>query len=362
MSQNQFEKTASVFQDSSSTSHHQSARVACAPELSLKRQHGALTSTAGLVDRSGLTKLKLVGKDSVDLLQRLSTNELRSFLQGSCIHTVLTTEKGRVIDLVTLYHLVDSEVILICHAPRERVFSWIDRFIIMEDVSLFDVTEAYMVFSLFGPDTEKVLPIIGINAAHRQRLNSVIEVKVGGMALIVGPAEPICASAVNILVPIANAGNVWNRLLDDGRRVGLRLCGIDALEIQRIECGFPIYGRELTEDVNPLEAGLVRFVSFTKGCYIGQEVIARLDTYRKIQKRLVGLRLANGCNVAQGARISAQGNDVGWVTSAAQSSHQNRTIALAYLRSAWAAPNTSVHVANESGTHKAQVVKLPFQE
>ncbi len=157
----QFEKIRNVSRERTSQSYSHSVRSAYAPELSLTEQYSVLASRVGLVDRSWLTKLKLVGKDSVDLLQRLSTNDLKAFASGSCLHTVLTTEKARVIDLVTLYHLSDSEIILICHAPRERVFSWIERFIIMEDVSLFDMTEAYSMFSLFGPDVEKALPDSG---------------------------------------------------------------------------------------------------------------------------------------------------------------------------------------------------------
>ncbi len=157
----------------------------------------------------------------------------------------------------------------------------------------------------------KHFQIVGINQPQSRAFDSVIEVKVGGTDLVVGVAEPISASNVNILVPVAEAKNLWKRLVDDGARIGLQPCGIDALEIHRIESGFPVYGRELIEDVNPLEAGLERFVSLTKGCYIGQEVIARLDTYKKLQKRLMGLLLGDDSCVVPGARVSVQERDVG---------------------------------------------------
>jgi aminomethyltransferase len=166
---------------------------------------------------------------------------------------------------------------------------------------------------------------------------------------------------VNFLVPVDDAEAVWKKLIDGDPPAGVQPCSLGALEIHRIERGFPVYGKELTEDVNPLEAGLERFVSFTKGCYIGQEVIARLDTYKKLQKRLVGLLLDENAVVRQGARVTAQGNEVGWVTSAAQSPRLNRTIALAYVRSAWAVPNTGLDMATESGAQEAQVVQLPFE-
>jgi folate-binding protein YgfZ len=331
------------------------------PDSPLAREYEILASRIGLVDRSSLTKLKLVGKDTVDLLQRLSTNNLQAFLPGSCIHTVLTTEKGRVIDLVTLYHLSNSELILVCHAPPEKVINWIQKFIIMEDVSVLDLTTTYSAFSLIGPGVGKLLSMIEVTSSLRDDKPLAIEAKVAGIQVIVGSAELISPSNVNLLVPIADAYTIWQKLVEDGSEIGLRPCGIDALEIHRIEHGFPVYGRELTEEVNPLEAGLERFVSFTKGCYIGQEVIARLDTYKKLQKRLVGLLLNDNAPMTNGARVSARGTDVGWVTSAAQSPHLNRTIGLAYVRSTWAIPATSVDVTTESGTHEAQVVQLPFE-
>jgi len=331
------------------------------PDSPLAREYEILASRIGLVDRSSLTKLKLVGKDSVDLLQRLSTNDLRPLVPASCRHAVLTTEKGRVIDLVTLYHLSNSELILVCHAPPEKVINWIQKFIIMEDVSLFDLTATYSVLSLFGPEVRKILSMMEVNHSQADPNALALQAKVAGIQVVVGTAEPISPFNVNLLVPSPDTYSVWQRLLEDGSEIGLRPCGIDALEIHRIEHGFPVYGGELTEEVNPLEAGLERFVSFTKGCYIGQEVIARLATYKKLQKRLVGLLLNDNAAVTKGARVSAQGTEVGGVTSTAQSPHLNRTIALAYVRSAWAVQNTTVDVTTESGTHEAQVVQLPFE-
>lgn len=360
MNQPQSEKIAGFSREPASYSDHHSLETCPVPIFSLSEQYSTLASHVGLVDRSSLTKLKLVGKDSVDLLQRLSRNDLSTVPRGSCVHTILTTERGRVIDLITLYHLSDSVLISICHAPRKRVFSWIERFIVMEDVALEDITSEYSLVSLFGPGLEKILPVIGLNQPLTKIVDSVVETKVGGSQLAVGGAEPVSRFNVIILIPAADAHTLWRKLVEDGSQVGLEPCSINALEVQRIEHGFPVYGRELTEEVNPLEAGLERFLSFTKGCYIGQEVLARLDTYKKLQKRLVGMLLNDKAAVTQGARVTCQGNNLGWVTSAVDSLLLNRTIALAYIRSAWTAPNTRVDVATKSGIQNAQVVQLPF--
>jgi folate-binding protein YgfZ len=350
MDQPQSEPIPKAFREPTSRSDGHSFQTVSAPTSSLGEQYNAFASDIGLVDRSSLTKLRLARKDSIDLLQRLSTNDLRRFASSCCIHTILTTEKGRVIDLVTLYRLSNSDIILICHAPAEKVFEWIEKFTVMEDVSLSDMTNAYSLFSLFGPGLEKVLQVIGVNQLLVNGIDLIIEMNLGDIHLTLGSAEPISTSNVNLLVQVADANTLWQKLVEDNGHVGLQHCGIDALEICRIEHGFPVYGRELTEEINRLEAGLERFLSFTKGCYIGQEVIARLDTYGKLQKRLVGLLLTGDSGVEHGAGITAQGNDVGWVTSATRSPLLNRPIALAYIRSTCAVQNSRVNVLTKSGS------------
>jgi folate-binding protein YgfZ len=104
------------------------------------------------------------------------------------------------------------------------------------------------------------------------------------------------------------------------------------VEIRRVELGIPRYGRELTDDVNPLEAGLEEHISFTKGCYVGQEVIARLKTYGKTNRRLVGFVFHSDVEVLPGTVVKANGHEVGKVTSSAYSIAQHRNIGLGYLR------------------------------
>jgi folate-binding protein YgfZ len=166
---------------------------------------------------------------------------------------------------------------------------------------------------------------------------------------------------LNILVPVSSAGALWKVLVDGRARIGLVPCSLESLEIHRVERGFPVYGKELTEEVNPLEAGLEKFVSFTKGCYIGQEVIARLDTYKKLQKHLMGVVLVERAGTpAPGALVVAKGETIGRITSAVDSILLGRKIALAYIRLASATADSRVEVNSPSGPVEAQLVNLPF--
>lgn len=327
---------------------------------SVDEEYEALTSHAGLINRSYLSKLKVVGRDALDLLQRISTNDLSDLKQGSCKHTVLTTEKGRVIDLITIYSMRDSALILICHAPGSLVRDWIQRFVIMEDVIVTDQTLDYALFSLVGPRVGDVLGRLGLSVAALNKSNKVLEADLNGLPITLGEADPIFKSGLNLLVDVRQGKEIWKKLVEVSSPYSFRPCGMGALEIQRVEKGIPMYGRELTEDVNPLEASLQTYVSFTKGCYIGQEVIARLDTYKKLQKRLMGLMLNGLRDISPSAAVIVRGQTVGAVTSSVRSKQFGSTLALAFVRTPWAAPGTQVKVSSESEQFEAEVVELPF--
>lgn len=149
---------------------------------------------------------------------------------------------------------------------------------------------------------------------------------------------------------------LWERL--EGQ--GARPVGEDAWEVRRVERGRPLAGRELTEEHNPWEARLGHTVHPDKGCYIGQEVIARLDAYDKVKQRLVGLRWTQGGMPDPGTTLTADGREVGHLTSVARSAHLRSNLALAYLRRESWDPGTRVGFGTAAGHQEAEVSSLPF--
>jgi folate-binding protein YgfZ len=176
----------------------------------------------------------------------------------------------------------------------------------------------------------------------------------GALALGYGVGGQV---AVQLFAPAAQADALWRALLEAGRERGLVEGDLETLEILRIEAGTPRLGRELGEEVLPQEAGLDHAVSTTKGCYTGQEVMARIRTYGQVKHRLVGLRVEADAPPAPGTPLEVEGARVGEVTSAALSPHAG-AIALGYLRRPHDEPGTRVRAGGAS----AQVARLPFVE
>ena len=135
--------------------------------------------------------------------------------------------------------------------------------------------------------------------------------------------------------------------------------GETAAEAVRVEQGMPCYGREMGEDYNPHEAGLLPFISFDKGCYIGQEVVVRLNTYRKVQKRLMGVAF-DGERPELDSLVEADGKQVGFITSVADSPALGKPLALAYVRTAHAEAGLAVKVRSSSRTTSGVTLELPL--
>ena len=271
-------------------------------------EYAAVTQRVAVADRSYIGRLRINGNDAIDLLDRLSTNRLVDLQEGRIMGTVLTNSKGRVIDLVLLLRREDHLLAFTGPQTRERVAEWIDFYTFAEDVTVEDETEATAMLSLLGPRAaDAVEGLAGLE------LYQSTDLEIGGVQATVVRTDFAGLPGYDIVAPAVGGDAVWTALVDGGAEP----VGTDVLELVRIENGVPAHGAELNEDYNPLEAGLKGFISFNKGCYIGQEVVARLDTYDKVQKHLVRLSWSPDEAISSGAALYSDGKQVGVVTSAA---------------------------------------------
>ena len=290
-------------------------------------EYRVLNSGVGLVDRSGVGRLVAAGEDALDLLDRLSTNQLASIEAGSGAPTVLTTNKGRVIDLLHVYRDRDHLIVTTSASNQQRVAEWIEFYTFVEDVTVQDVTDVTAVLSIVGPESPRILDGFTNGAASSLMPFEWRTATIDGASVSVYRTDFLGVTSFDLVADAEDANRLSTRLLD----VGAVPVGLDAVEVVRIEQGVPAFGKELTEDYNPHEANLVPYICFSKGCYVGQEVITRLHTYKKVQKRLVGLRW-DGEGVSAGAGLVCQGRQVGVVTSVAPVPGSGAYVGLGYVR------------------------------
>lgn len=310
----------------------------------------AATKTGvALSDRSHWGLLKLADEERLRFLHNQSTNKIDSLQPGQGCDTVFVTSTARTIDLATAYVTEDFVLISVSPNRRQQLMEWLDGYIFPFDkVSLKDISSDYAIFSLVGPESHKILEKICATALANEphathKLISFAEVEV---RLAVGSG--LATAGYTLIVPIESAVNVWQKLIE----LGAVPMGDRIWQQLRIEQGRPLPDSELTEDYNPLEAGLWQTISFEKGCYIGQETIARLNTYKGVKQQLWGIRLSG---IATPETIVTVGEEkVGKITSCVKTNEGY--IGLGYIRTKAGGVGLKVQVGNVEG----EVVEVPF--
>jgi tRNA-modifying protein YgfZ len=321
----------------------------------LEREYETLRRGCGLLDRSERGKLALTGSDAVDFLNGQVTNELATLLPGEGHYAAFLTHKGKMLGDLRILAVGDdpagapAELLLDTERTAlQALFDMIRRFKVGYSVELHKRTLERGLLSLIGPHTERALVGAGVEldgVADVEHANAVIQID-GHEALAVRTDL-----GIDLLCEASSTAELSEALC----RHGAVPVSAAAGECLRIETGRPRYGFELDDGVIPQEAGLnERAVSFTKGCYVGQETVARLFYKGKPNRQLRGLRLSQA--VSDGEELRFAERTVGRVGSATLSPRFGQ-IALALVRRE--APPGSVVAVGEDGA-SAEVLELPF--
>jgi len=281
---------------------------------------------AAFFDRTSRGRLIVTGRDRKDLLHRLCTNDVASLKAGESRATCFCNRKGLLIDWSVV--IDRGEDIVILTANPQRLSGQIQQYTITEDVTVRN----YMALELIvcGPDAAEVL---GVDLEHSRHVTR----RLGEVEVLIARIEPLWIDAYAVLAPDAVA---LRRLFAQDAKA-LDVAQIDEL---RIRSGIPAFPNEINEMRNPWEASLEESISMTKGCYVGQEVVARLKTYNKVKKRLVGLKLEGPFSV--GAMLTLNGEEVGEITSL------SGDVALGYVHIEHSEPETQLD--------RAKIVALPM--
>ena len=318
----------------------------------LERAIGAAHEGAALARPPMPGVLRMTGEDALDLVDRLSTNEVVERPAGSGVGTVLTTNKGRVVDLLTVLYAANHWLVLTSPGNQQKVIDWIEEFTFGEEIELEDVTEEKGVISVVGPKAgDKAREVSGVDVSELSAYHCV-EATIAGVEVIAYRGGVGLEGALNVIAPSGGVEAVSSAL------VGAGVVEMDAetYEVFRVGAGVPVFGTELGEEVNPLEAGLWEAVSFTKGCYVGQEVVARLNTYEKVKRYLSMLSFEDGAAPEPGASLTVDGKEAGMITSVAPVAVSGRRAALGYVRKKYAEPGTKLVAESGKGQVECEFV------
>ena len=318
--------------------------------------YAALRGGAGLIRRTDTGRIALTGADRRSYLQGLLTNDIAALTPGTGCYAAMLTAQGRMITDMRVLELGEAVQLDVPRALTQAVYDHLDRFVFSEDVKVADVTDAYAEVGLYGPAALDVLVRAGTEGGASAAMYGITRIQIAGVDARLVRSDDFGVPGFGILTATADAAAVMAALVEAG---GMVVEESD-LETVRIETGRPRFGADLDTDVIPLEAGLeARAISRSKGCYVGQEVIVRVQDrgHGRVAKRLVGLTLDGSAAVpVRGAPIEADGRAIGRVTSAAWSPSLARPIALGYDHRDFVEAGTPVVVSGAA----ASVADLPL--
>jgi folate-binding protein YgfZ len=313
---------------------------------------------AGVIDLSSRGRLLVSGSEAVMFLNGLITNDMKTLAADSWMPAVFPNVQGRLLAAVRIIHRADGFLIDTESATGETVAKLLERFTLAGDFRLTDLTKETSMFSVQGQKAAEVMgQTFGETAANVERQKMVTAQLENNSNVSIIRATHTAEDGFDLFVD----ANETQFLLGSLTKAGAQPVGADALETLRIEAGIPRYGLDMDETNVVTETNLDDAVSFTKGCYIGQEIIARIKYRGHVAKKLTGLAFENNVVLESGAKIlSGDDKEIGRLTSITFSPRLNRTVALGYVKYDYLAPGTSVKVVSAEKELPATVAEIPF--
>lgn len=286
------------------------------------------------------------------------TNNIRDLASGCGVYAFLLNPQGRILGDMVVYNLGERLVVETDHSQVEKILATFDHYIIMDDVEVADISAERTALGLAGPKSRAVLNAAGIEVPELQPLQMITpqcSCDCGCVECTVVRGENAQHESYEIWLAPRDVYKTWQALV----AAGATPTGSEALEMQRVVAGVPLYGVDIRERDLPQETEQMRALNFNKGCYVGQEIVERIRSRGNVHRKFTGFLLEGVVAIAAAAKITSDEKEVGEVTSVATvpTPSGDRTVALGYIRREVGVPGREVMI----GTARATVVQLPLE-
>lgn len=321
---------------------------------SVEREFAAITTSCGVYDLGWRAKIRVTGEDRVRWLNGMVTNNIKDLAKNRGNYNFVLSAQGRILGDLYIYNRGEDILLDTERAQAEPLLKVLNHFIIMDDVEVTDISERLTSIGVQGPDSESILRKVGITPECAEPL-VVCDLEWNGQPVaITRMANPDHLTYEIWLAP-ESAAALWDALV----AAGALPTGTAALEKFRVMAGVPRYGVDITERYLPQETNQETALNFTKGCYIGQEIVERIRARGQVHRTLAGFVL--DAAVERGGKILVGGKDLGEITSVARvrppKSDSEKVLALGYIRREAEKPGTHIQVGEVGGA----VASLPFK-
>jgi folate-binding protein YgfZ len=321
---------------------------------SLRSEFDALLSGCGFYDLNFRVKIALTGSDRVRWLNGMVTNNIRDLGVGRGVYAFLLNPQGHILGDLYAYNRGDSLMIDTDQPQSEKLLATFDHYIIMDDVEVASVSDKLTAIGIMGPKTLEALRAAGFEISTIDPLQFV-DVTWHGIAVTLVRGDNPSVESYEIWLPPGQVASVQAALT----KAGAMPAGTSALELLRIASGIPRYGQDIRERDLPQETEQQRALHFSKGCYIGQEIVERIRSRGNVHRKFTGFEV-EGELPAVGTKVQADGRDIGEITSVASLplATGERSVALGYIRRELAAQGKKF----QAGSTQLSIAALPFSK
>jgi aminomethyltransferase len=322
---------------------------------SIIEEHQAVRSAVGIFDISHMGRLWFEGAEPLDLIQRIFTNNAATMKEGQVRYGLICNERGGILDDVLVYRWSDGLGMVVNASNREKIVSWFAKQQSSRQAPVQDVTASGLMVAVQGPQAVELCkgltPADTSNLAYYHGCRTSYQ----GRPCMVSRTGYTGEDGLEFMVSAEQAEILWKELL----KRGAKPCGLGARDTLRLEAGMPLYGHELSEDIDPFQAGLGWAVKMDKGGFIGREALVRRRQDKMLPQR-VGLELEGKRLAREGDAVLKDGKAIGKVTSGTFSPTLAKGIAMAYVEPTCTAVGTACEVDVRGKPVAARVVSLPF--
>lgn len=301
-------------------------------------EYEAVRNSAGIFDLANRAMLQFTGDDRLSYLQGMLSNDLRPLKMFDGQQAAILTQQGKVIADVRVLCALNSFYLDFWEPLKEKILTHLNHYLVADDVEIHDPNEQWKMLSLQGPKAQAILDQLFANAELPAQANHHGMVQFDGTPICVVRADRSGYDGFDLVVQTTRLSAFAQRLAG----LGAAWVGARAQNILRVEAGMPRYGVDFSDDNLLLEVALNDAVSFTKGCYLGQEVVERIRSRGHVNKKLCGLLLDGNTPAAAGDKLHAGDKEVGQITGSVTSLALQRAIALGYVNKEFWAPGTKL--------------------
>ncbi|MEI4790714.1 glycine cleavage system aminomethyltransferase GcvT [Bacillus sp. FJAT-53060] len=329
---------------------------------SIKEEHEAVRTKAGLFDVSHMGEVEVKGQDAFPFLQRLLTNDLSKLSDGKALYTAMCYEDGGTVDDLLVYQKEKNNYLLVINASNiEKDVNWLLNHQIEDDVSIKNVSDQIALLALQGPLAADIIKdVANEEVTSLKPFTFLSQAEVAQKEVLVSRTGYTGEDGFEIYCLAEDVVHIWSSLLESGQPKGLIPCGLGARDTLRFEARLPLYGQELTKDISPLEGGIGFAVKTDKEVdFIGKAVLKK-QKEEGTKRKLVGIEMIDKGIPRTAYPVFSGEEQIGFVTTGTQSPTLKKNVGLALIKTSQAQLGTEVEVQVRKKRLKAKIVATPF--